>query len=229
VARLIATLRSEEPGLIIFDPFADMVAGDENSTADVVATLRILRQIQRKGAPKAAVLIIHHSRSGPGNIAQAGDLYAAGNFGRGSKVLFSRVRCELQLAPGDRDDANRIVLACGKANNAEKFAPRGIVFTPDTFVYSADPSFDLAAWRSDVAGKRGNKSASIADVVNVVRELCPHPGDMAKAGPICDSVKEATGASVRTIKSRIREAVKAGYLRNGKTFGSYGLGAKPLK
>jgi len=228
VARLTATLRAENPGIIVFDPFADMVNGDENSTVDLIATLRALRGIHHAASPTAAFIVIHHARTGSSNVAQAGDNYSAGNFGRGSKALYSRVRCELQLAPGDRDNSNLMVLACGKANNTEKFKPRGIVFDPDTFTYSVDPSFDLQAWRSDVAGKRGNKTVSVTDVVTAVESQCPHGGDTAQAGAICKAVNAATGASVRTIKDRISEAVKTGYL--GKVrHGVYSRGAQPLK
>jgi len=229
VARLTETLRKENPGIIIFDPFADMVDGDENSTADVVASLRTLRRIHRIGAPEAAGIIIHHARTGAANVLQAGNNYSAGNFGRGAKALYSRVRCELQLAPGDADDSNLILLACGKANDCEKFKPRGIVFDPETFTYAVDPNFDLEAWRSDVAGNRTNKAVSVADVVTVVMELCPHQGVEVKAGVICEAVEAATGVKSRTIKKRIKEAVEGQYLRNGSVFGSYRLGSKPLK
>jgi hypothetical protein len=229
VLRLISTLKAEHPGLVILDPFADMVAGDENKTTDIVETLRSLRTVHRTGAPEAAFLIIHHARTGAGNIAQAGDNFNAGNFGRGSKALYSRVRCELQLAPGDRDDPNRIVLACGKANNSEKFKPRCMVFDPESFGYNPDESFNPDEWRADVAGKRRNQTASIADIVAAVRESCRVAGDTIKTGAIIATVVDATGASPRTIKSRIGEAVKAGYLRKGDGLGLYQLGAKPLK
>jgi RecA-family ATPase len=228
VARLGATLKLEQPGFIGLDPFSDMVDGDENATVDVVRTLRTLRAVHRKYAPEAAVAIVHHARTGALNIGQAGDNFNAGNFGRGAKALYSRVRCELQLAPGDRDNPNLIVMACGKANNCEKFKTRGLVFDPDTFAYSVDPTFDVEAWRSDVAGKRGNKTVSVADVVEAVRELCPHPGGEVTTKTLVDYAKETTGAGVRTIKDRLREAVKDHYLRQPQ-HGFYALGSKPLR
>jgi RecA-family ATPase len=228
VARLGATLEAEHPGFIGLDPFADMVDGDENATVDVVRTLRTLRAVLRKHAPEAAVCILHHARTGALNVRQAGDNYNAGNFGRGAKALYSRVRCELQLAPGDRDNPNLIVLACGKANNCEKFKARGLVFDPDTFAYSIDPTFDVEAWRSDVAGKRGNKTVSIADVVQSVRELCPQVGDSVSTKVLVDHVKESTGAGVRTIKDRLREAAQDHYMRQPQ-HGFYALGSKPLR
>lgn len=227
--RLQVTLEQSQPGFVVLDPFADMVDGDENKAQDVGDTLRTLRQIFHSAAPRAAVLIIHHARTGASNVAQAGDNYSAGNFGRGSKTLYSRVRAEIQLSPGDRDDPNRLVLACGKSNNAPKFATRGIIFDPETFSYSVDPAFDVEDWRNDVSGKRTNKSVSIEDVVLAVKEACPHPGDSVKSGQLVQSVIDVRGGSRKTVFNRLSEAVEAGYLRKAKGFGYYALGSKPLK
>ena len=87
----------------------------------------------------------------------------------------------------------------------------------------------LDAWRADVAGKRGNKTATIRDVVEAVQSLCVSAGDTTKAGKICDIVHEDTGACVRTIKQRIKEATREGYLlASKKVRGEYSLGPKPL-
>lgn len=225
--RLKITLKKEAPGIVIFDPLADMLAGDENKAADVVASLRILRNVVRSSCPTAAVLLIHHSRTGAANVAQAGDNFNAGNFGRGSKTIYSAVRSEIQLAPQDRDDPNRLVISCGKANNGIKFSTRGIVFDAEKFTYSVDESFDVEAWRSDVAGKRRESSLAVVDVVEAVREIAPIAGDEATTKQIVDSVA-ATGASVRTVQRQLKTAVQQSYLRNGKKRGHWKLGAKPL-
>lgn len=226
-ARLAATLSAVAPGAIVFDPFADMIDGDENKTQDMVTTLRQLRAIVRQSAPNAAGIIVHHSRTGSANVAQAGDAFNAGNFARGAKALYSRVRCEIQLAPADKDDTNRLLLACGKASNGPKFVTRGIVFDPETMSYSVDPDFDLESWRNDVEGKRNYKSVSIAEVVQTVRDACPNPGDSIKTGAICATIKADIGAGERSIKERLAEALKLGYLRRPKG-GSYSLGSKPM-
>jgi hypothetical protein len=229
MAALAATLKAQVPDVIVFDPFAELIDGDENKTEDVLRTLRTLRQIVRRSAPDAAVLPIHHARTGAGNVVQAGDNYSAGNFGRGAKALYSAVRAEIQLAPGDRDDPSKIVLACGKNSDGPKFSPRGIRFDPETFTYSTDPTFDIDAWRADVTGQRSGKSCSIADAVNAVRALAPAVGEEAKTKDIVEEMQKATGASVRTCKTRLSEAVQQGYLRklHGRA-GVYRLGSKPL-
>jgi hypothetical protein len=228
VTRLHATLSSRPaPGLVIFDPFADMVDGDENKTTDLVQTLQTLRRLTSSACPEAAILIIHHARTGAVNVAQAGDNYNAGNFGRGSKALFSKVRCELQLAPQDRDDPNRLVLACGKANNTQKFTTRGVLFDPETFRYDLDFDFDLDAWRDDVAGKRKKSLFSIKEIIEVVAENLPFSGDEISTSAISEAMKE-TGIPFRTLQRLISSAVDGGYLRQGKKRGTYKLGNKPV-
>lgn len=226
-ARLSATLKATSPGMVVLDPFADMVDGDENSTEAVVSSLRTLRQILHNDAKGAAILIIHHARTGRGNVAQAGDNYSAGNFGRGSKALYSRVRAEIQLAPADVEDPNRLVLACGKSNNGPKFTTRGLIFDPETFVYSVDPAFDVEAWRNDVAGKRREVAVSIADVVDCVRTQYTN-GDDVGTGAIVAPIQEQTGASAKTVQRRLKDALEIGYLRHGSKRGTWRLGAKPL-
>jgi hypothetical protein len=227
VARLTTTLRGAKPGIVVFDPLADMVEGDENKAVDLGATLRKLRAVIRSACPSAAVLIIHHARTGAGNVAQAGDNFNAGNFGRGSKALYSFVRCELQLAPADREDPNRLVLACGKSNDAPKFEPRCLVFDPATSSYSVDPDFDISAWRDDVNGVRKQLQVSIRDVVEAVREHAPAAGDETTTAQVIESLGDS-GASARTIQRQIKAAVKAQYLRTGSKRGRWKLGAVPI-
>lgn len=227
MARLAVTLREFKPDAIVFDPFADMIDGDENKTEHIVATLRTLRQIVRREVPAAAVVIIHHARTGAGNVAQAGDNFSAGNFGRGAKALYSAVRAEIQLAPGDRDDGNKIVVACGKNSDGPKFSPRGIIFDPESCSYTVDPSFDLDAWRADVSGQRSQAAVTIADVVEAVQKLAAKPGDETTTKQVFEFLEE-TGAPLRTVQRQLRNGADAGYLRDGKKRGAWRLGAKPL-
>jgi hypothetical protein len=227
--RLEATLQEVAPDCIIFDPFADIVDGDENKNSDVVKTLRVLRSMLKKYAPNAAALVIHHSRTGAGNVGQAGDNFNTGNYGRGGKALVGHVRGEIQMAPGDRDDGNKIVLACGKNSDGPKFVPRGIVFNPEDFSYTVDPSWSLDDWRADVNGQRTDKAVTINDAVEAVRELAPYQGNEAQTGDIVEKMKGWTGAGIRTCKARMAEAKREGYLRDGTRRGLYRLGFKDLK
>lgn len=227
IQRLEATLKASNPGLVIFDPFADMVDGDENKTADLILTLRSLRRVHRNSCPTAAILIIHHARTGSQNVLQAGDNYNAGNFGRGSKALYSRVRCELQLAPQDRDDPNRLVLACGKANNAEKFVTRGVAFNPETFTYSVDEGFNLEEWRDDVSGKRRKSDFSIKTIVEIITENSTFSGQEVEFSKILTD-SSVTGVSKSTVVRTMRQALDGDYVRKGKSRGTWVLGSKPI-
>jgi hypothetical protein len=227
VLRLKATLKEMAPGIVVFDPFADLIDGDENKAVDVINSMRVLRNAVRATCPNAAVLLIHHARTGVANVLQAGDQYNAGNFARGSKAIYSAVRAEIQLAPGDRDDPNRLVLSCGKANNGQKFKTRGLIFDPETFTYSVDASFDVEAWRNDVAGKRKESAVAIVDVVGAVHELTVSAGDEVTTKQVLSFLEE-TGASVRTIQRQLKAAAQQGYLRAGKKRSLWKLGAKPL-
>lgn len=228
-ARLAATLQQVKPAVIVLDPLADMIDGDENATADVVKTLRGLRSIHKIHAPDAAILIIHHSRTGVQNVIQAGDNFSSGNFGRGSKALYSKVRCELQLAPGDRDDPTKLVLGCGKANDCAKFAPRGVIFDPQTCTYSGDPSFDVQAWRDDLNGKRRSQLVSVVDVICAVRDTISAGGagtTEVSTAAIVATLQRSVPASGKTVIRRLNESLPKGYILKGSVRGLWTLGPK---
>jgi len=226
-SRLAATIREANPGVVVFDPLGDIVDGDENKTSDMIETLRTLRGIVRRNSKRAAVLVLHHSRTGAANVAQAGDAYNAGNFGRGSKALYSNVRCEIQIAPADRDDSDKIVVACGKANDTRKFSPRCVDFDDDSGAYNVDEDFDFEEWRKDVVGKpTEDGSLTVAAVVGIVKGLCPNIGNTVKSGVIIGMCEEQ-GASTRTAKRRLKQAVEKGDLRQ-VTRGEYALAGNPL-
>jgi len=228
-ARLAATLQQVKPAVIVLDPLADMIDGDENATADVVKTLRGLSGIHKMHAPDAAVLIIHHSRTGVQNVIQAGDNFSSGNFGRGSKALYSKVRCELQLAPGDRDDPTKLVLSCGKANDCAKFAPRGVIFDPQTCTYSCDPSFDVQAWRDDLNGKRRRQLVSVVDVICAVRDTISVGGagtTEVSTAAIVATLQRSVPACGKTVIRRLNESLPKGYILKGSVRGLWALGPK---
>jgi hypothetical protein len=228
--KLHLTLGEEPSALLVFDPLADMNVGDESKTTDMVETIRALKGVIRHTKSRsAAVVLVHHARTGASNIAQAGDNYSAGNFGRGAKALYSSVRCEIQLAPGDKDDANRIVLACGKANDTPKFKTRGIVF--DGVTYEVDPDFDVDAWRADVNGQRGNSTGpTVLEVARAVKDLCPFATSLpAKKSDIDDAMGVGAGETTRkTVGNKLRKAIKLDYLVKGTKVGEYLLGSKPI-
>ena len=228
--KLHLSLDESPAALLVFDPLADMNIGDESRTADMVETIRILRDvIRRTQSRKAAVVLVHHARTGASNVAQAGDNFAAGNFGRGAKALYSAVRCELQLAPADKDDPDKIVLACGKANDTQKFKIRGLIFNGTS--YGVDPEFDVKAWRADVNGQHPNATGpSVLDVARCVKELCPYStSPPAKKGEIDKAMGVEDEVTCRkTVGNKLRKAIDLGYVAKGTIQGEYRLGRKPI-
>lgn len=219
VAKWKLTLEQVLPDCIYVDPFGEVIIGDSNKDADVRHTLRQLTRICRRHNHDTAIVVIHHARTGRGNIAQAFG-YDKGNYGIGSKALYSGVRSQINLAPADAEDTSRIVMSCGKSNDAKPFKPMGLRMDEATMTYQVDSSFDLDAWLNDVEGKQRGQVASVADTVRAVNAGCTRYADIAKA------VADETACSVATAKRRIREAVDGGYLRK-RTNGDYTT-AKPL-
>jgi hypothetical protein len=215
--RLRATIEEHQPGAVILDPFSNFVEGDENQAKDQRATLNDIYRIVQGVVLDCAIVILHHARTGAGNIAQGVGNYTAGNYMRGSKALLGDVRCAINLMPGDNEDFTKLVISCGKANDCEAFATRGLVFNPENFRYDVDPDFNLEDWINDVEGKRGNKACSIADVVEAVR------AGKHKRKEIVEHVNDLTGASESTIRRRIKDACEADKIQPTQPRGCYTL------
>ncbi|WPJ95243.1 AAA family ATPase [Coraliomargarita algicola] len=213
------TLEQIQPDCVFVDPFGEVVIGDINKDADVRHTLRELTRICRRHNHDTAIIVVHHARTGRGNIAQAVG-YDRGNFGLGSKALYSGVRSQLNLAPADPDDSSRIVLSCGKSNDTKPFKPMGLKLNETTMTYEVDSMFDVDAWLADVEGTQRGQAASVADAVRAVQAGSIRYADIVKA------VVDDTACSPATAKRRIKEAVHGGYLRK-RTNGDY-VTAKPL-
>lgn len=80
--RLLATVLSLRPRLLVLDPFVRLHSSDENDSRAVSAILASLRQLQRAG--DVAIVLVHHTRKngrGPQGYALrgSGDLYAWGD------------------------------------------------------------------------------------------------------------------------------------------------------
>ena len=83
----------------------------------------------------------------------------------------------------------------------------GLKLNEDTMLYDTDRHFDLNAWKDDVEGKHSGQSASIKDVILVLR-------DGAKTHTaICTAVINSTDCSKSTVKRRLADAIQKGYVR----------------
>lgn len=219
--KLVKTLKKESPDVVVFDPWANMIEGNENDNEEVRRTLRLLMRAINENCPDAAILVIHHARTGKATAIEAGNNYSGGSLGRGSKALVSAARCELALWPGDSDDSSKLVFTCEKANNVQKFEPKGLLF--ENGIYREDATFDLKAWRDDIEGKRSNKTLTIADVVQMVKD------GLFRSGDIVSRCEEEFGVSRRTVHDRLKDAVDKEYLVKGSAHGTYVVGVKRFK
>ena len=176
--------------------------------------------IIRQNAPRAAVLWLHHARTGRQNIAQ-GIGWDAANFASGGKALFAAARCQMNLMPGDPNDDSRLVLSCAKSNNCERFKTRGLIFDPQTFTYAIDPKFDLKTWLAEVEGRArsGQSLCSVADVVSAVRD------GYSTTKALLEHLAEVYATSRRTAERLISKGLKAEGIKQ-LTRGRYTLGRR---
>jgi hypothetical protein len=218
--RIRKTIAAERPGGVIIDPLGNFAPGDIAKPHDMKEAVRLVTATVRAGAPEAAVVSLHHARTGRTNIAQ-GVGWDAANFATGGKTLFAAARCQINLMPGDPDDDTRLVLSCAKANNCERFATRGLIFEPVGFTYKVDPDFDVDRWQAEVEGRAraGQSLCTVADVVAAVSE------GYTRTKELVAHLTEACAVSKPTVERLIRSAVKKQGIK-AITRGKFMLGKK---
>ena len=198
---------------VVFDPLSDFLPSGEslNDDANMKALCIRLRDMVKRAAPKAAVLLVHHARGGRDAIVRAVDAFEAGEAGRNSRMLSYTCRCVLNLVP--YDDAGGVVGVVGKCNDAKRPAPFALRL--ENGVYVRDADFNFEAWVETVksGGKVGTDSVSVSDgggrgedVVGLIQ-----PGERVSAGTL---EARATGAGIsRATYFRHRKAaVDAGLI-----------------
>jgi hypothetical protein len=214
------TIKVIRPDVLVADPWGEIQFGDPNNDLDTRQSIRELLKICTHINPKMGQVILHHARTGRANISQAAG-WDKGNFGKGSKALYSGARAVINLAPGDAEDNSKLVMVCAKSNDAPPFEARGIKLVEDTMTYEIDIDFDLDAWQNDLEGKRqpGNSKGSIQDVVDGVGAGKTTYKELIKY--LADKNQMAS----RTADKWIGKAIKSGYLRKRKN-GDYVLSGK---
>lgn len=157
--------------VVVFDVLRDFGAGDLNTDADMTATCRAIGQVTREGNPHRIPLVLHHALTGKAGAARAVGA-DRGSHGRNSKVLLGWTRAQINLAPYGTDNNDVLVIASGKANDAQEFEPFAVRLDPEAMTYERDDTVDLEAWREEMgAGKAARKAkATTDDVLEIVRE-----------------------------------------------------------
>lgn len=222
MARIGASVRETGAGAVVIDPLGDVLAGDSNADLDVRASLRDLSHAVWKANPAAAMILVHHARTGKLNIAQAVG-YDRGNYAKGSKAIYAACRAQINMAPADPDDTSKVVFSCGKCNDAKPFAVFGMRL--EEGVYVEDATFDRDAWLADLEGKRSSARVSLQDIIDY---LATTPDGWASQRGLADHF----GVHESTIKTKVDAGQKSDFLRFrkvGKEKRIYSTGKSPAR
>lgn len=168
IRRIGDEVERENPDVLFLDPLNMFAAGDLNADSDMRETCLAISEIGRRGNSQRAIVVLHHALTGRAGAAKATG-FDRSSFGRNSKVLHGWTRAQINLAPGDGDSNDRLVVSCGKNSNGREFAPFGAYLDSTTMIYRLDPDFDLQAWKADVAGKsNAGPRFSTAEIVEIL-------------------------------------------------------------
>ncbi|HEY5043694.1 MAG TPA: AAA family ATPase [Verrucomicrobiae bacterium] len=211
-------IETATPGGILVDPLNDFAAGDLNKDADMKATLQTLSRLCRRGNPQRAIIVLHHSLTGKAGAVRATG-YDRASFARNSKTLHAWTRGQINLAPVDADNNDRLIVACGKCSNGKEFPAFGVRLNFE-MIYECDPTIDVSAWQSEMNGKTESADLSPDMVAGIVAELGKASGAPKKPAIVKALRAETgcvTGSAYRAIE-RAENAKKIHYTKATKTY-----------
>lgn len=216
IAKLTATLAAEKPDIVVFDPWGDVIAGDELKDAEVRETVQIIRKVERDaGLSNALTVIINHARIGAKEEALARGM-DAGNFGKNSKCLYSIARYVLNIRRGSFDDNPPIEVICAKNNDGPKPSPVAFELDADTMSYRHLPDFDHDAWQAALEEKAGIKARTSASseetrtaIETAAFEICAKVGDdLLTATDFKNAVMNEVGGKKTAVENFLASAFK---------------------
>lgn len=211
-------IESARPDGVVIDPLNDFAAGDLNKDADMKNTLQTLSRLCRRGNPLRALIVLHHSLTGKAGAVRATG-YDRSSFARNSKTLHAWTRGQINLAPVDADNNDRLIVACGKCSNGREFPAFGVRLDAG-MIYECDPTVDVAAWQSELSGKAGSLEMSPQMVAEVVAELCKDTG-APKKPRLVKALREETGCSQPGAYKAIGRAERARTIHYTKATKTY--------
>lgn len=214
--RISQCISDTRPDIIVIDPLVDFSIGDLNKDVDMRETLQSLSKICRRNNPERAILVVHHSLTGRAGAAKATG-FERSSFARNSKALHGWTRGQINLAPVDAGNNDRLIIACGKCSNGREFEPFGVVLDPDTMTYSEDESIDVSEWEDTVNDRKPNaplmNSSEVAD-------LCTSPMTAQSLGKL---IQKRCGCPRQNTYRYIKRAEKQGFLQYNKISETYSL------
>jgi AAA domain len=217
-AAILKTIESAKPDGIVIDPLNDFAAGDLNKDADMRTTLQTLSRLCRHGNPQRAMMVLHHSLTGKAGAVRATG-YDRASFARNSKTLHAWARGQINLAPVDADNNERLIVACGKCSNGKEFPAFGVCLNSE-MIYECDPSIDVSAWQSEMTGKPETANLSPEMVAEIVAELGKTVG-APKKPQIVKALRDETGCAASGAYKAIERAERAKKIHYTKTTKTY--------
>lgn len=202
IERAIQTAR---PDVIVFDPLNDFSIGDPNKDSDMKATVKDISRLARKGNPNRAIIVLHHALTGKGGAAKATG-FDRSSFTRNSKTLYAWTRGQINLAPVDAENNERLIVACGKCSNGREFQAFGIRLNPETLIYELDPSIDVAEWQKEISGESDHGPLITHDRVAELCKSLSSKAELAKA--IMEDCGCVRGSAYRYITRATGKTIK---------------------
>ena len=200
--------------LVILDPFYKLARADEdeNSARDIKGILDDLDKLAGAGP---AVLTVKHDGKGDVGSKRKTDR------GTGSYAAAADYDAALILTP-HATGKPRVVVSTVARNAVERddfvirleFGPGGCAFVLDE---AAAPEVETDATRKAAAGGGAARTWLPADYYrNAAKNAIVQAGKGLPANALVAKIRDATGASDRTVKTRLAEMVADGFLKTEK-------------
>ena len=127
-------------------------------------------------------------------------------------ALLAAARSQINLAPGDEDAPDLLVVTHAKSNNGRPFPPFAVRLNDETMTYAPEVGFDLAKWRTEVSGRPARIAP--ATVSRVIEAL----GGKAKKPNLVAALVADTGRQKTAVYDAIKKAARGGWIeeRNGE-------------
>ena len=213
MTRLENYVRKFSPDLIIFDPYGDFLAGDnENSAGDHRRTIKQILQIAESGSTDAAVILMHHALPGKG-AAQSALGYDATAYVRGSKSVTAIARCQINLAPVSSVLGEGMIIVCAKNNNGQKFKPISVKLDADAMCYKLNSEFDVEQWQRGIRSHGGLHRRNESKVTwELVEKLLTSNGSELKRKLLREAIIKETKLKESAVYKQIKEFLDQGKL-----------------
>lgn len=174
VEKLVKTIKDNEIGCVVVDPFAETFEGDENSNSEVKWAGVLWREVSRR--TDSALALVHHSRKYADDMAGEADVTRGG----GSLIGVARILCTLFTmtetearamgVPVDRR-TDYVRFDDAKANHSKRgavrwFVKKTIALGNARGTVPGDEVGALAPWKPDLM--EGITEAVLADLIETI-------------------------------------------------------------